>query len=30
MIGSFKDQEVKKVLGIEEEPIYIIPVGRIK
>ena len=30
MIGAFKDAEVKAVLGIEEDPIYIIPVGRIK
>lgn len=29
MIGAFRDKEVKKVLGIEEEPLYIIPVGRI-
>lgn len=29
MIGAFRDADVKAVLGIEEEPIYIIPVGRI-
>ncbi len=29
MIGAFRDADVKTVLGIEiEEPIYIIPVGR--
>jgi len=30
MIGAFRDAEVKTVLGIEEDPIYIIPVGRMK
>jgi len=29
MIGAFRDADVKTVLGIAEEPIYIIPVGRI-
>ena len=29
MVGAFYDEEVKKVLGIHEEPLYIIPVGRI-
>ena len=29
MIGAFGDEEVKEVLGIKEEPLYIIPVGRI-
>lgn len=29
MIGAFKDEEVKKVLSTEEDPLYIIPVGRI-
>lgn len=30
MIGAFRDADVKSVLGIEiEEPIYIIPVGKI-
>jgi SagB-type dehydrogenase family enzyme len=29
MIGAFGDEEVKEVLGIEEEPLYIIPVGKI-
>lgn len=29
MIGAFEDQKVKEVLGIEEEPLYIIPVGKI-
>jgi SagB-type dehydrogenase family enzyme len=27
MIGAFEDKEVKEVLGITEEPLYIIPVG---
>jgi nitroreductase len=29
MIGAFDDQRVKKVLEIEEEPLYIIPVGKV-
>jgi SagB-type dehydrogenase family enzyme len=29
MIGAFEDKEVKGVLGIKEEPLYIIPVGKI-
>jgi SagB-type dehydrogenase family enzyme len=29
MIGAFEDQKVKEVLGIEEEPLYIIPIGKI-
>jgi SagB-type dehydrogenase family enzyme len=29
MIGAFDDKEVKEVLGIKEEPLYIIPVGKI-
>jgi SagB-type dehydrogenase family enzyme len=29
MIGAFEDQQVKEVLGIKEEPLYIIPVGKI-
>lgn len=29
MIGAFDDREVKEVLGIEEEPLYIIPVGKV-
>jgi nitroreductase len=29
MIGAFDDQEVKEVLGIKEEPLYLIPVGKI-
>ncbi len=29
MIGAFEDKEVKEVLGIREEPLYIIPVGKI-
>jgi SagB-type dehydrogenase family enzyme len=29
MIGAFGDEEVKEVLGIEQEPLYIIPVGKI-
>ena len=27
-VGAFSDEEVKKVLGIEEEPLMIMPVGR--
>jgi nitroreductase len=29
MIGAFDDQQVKEILRIEEEPLYIIPVGKI-
>jgi len=29
MIGAFRDAEVKAILGIKEDPLYIIPVGRI-
>jgi SagB-type dehydrogenase family enzyme len=29
MIGAFEDQKVKEVLGINEDPLYIIPIGRI-
>jgi hypothetical protein len=29
MIGAFGDKEVNEVLGIKEEPLYIIPVGKI-
>jgi len=29
MIGAFEDKQVKEVLGIKEEPLYIIPVGKI-
>ncbi len=29
MIGAFDDLEVKEVLGIKEEPLYLIPVGKI-
>lgn len=29
MIGAFEDRKVKEVLGIEEDPLYIIPVGKI-
>lgn len=29
MIGAFRDQEIKEILGIEEEPLYLIPVGRV-
>ncbi|NWF94434.1 MAG: SagB/ThcOx family dehydrogenase [Syntrophaceae bacterium] len=29
MIGAFDDKDVKEVLEIEEEPLYIIPVGRV-
>jgi len=28
MIGAFEDQKVKEVLGIEEKPLYIIPIGK--
>ncbi len=28
MIGAFQDKEIKEILGIEEEPLYLIPVGR--
>ena len=30
MIGAFRDNRVKEVLGIKEDPIYVIPVGREK
>jgi nitroreductase len=29
MIGAFDDKQVKEILGIEEEPLYVIPVGRL-
>jgi len=29
MIGAFDDQRVKEILRMEEEPLYIIPVGKI-
>jgi SagB-type dehydrogenase family enzyme len=29
MIGAFEDSQVKQILGIKEEPLYIIPVGKI-
>jgi nitroreductase len=29
MIGSFKNEAVKKVLETEQDPLYIIPIGRI-
>ncbi|MGB9627460.1 MAG: SagB/ThcOx family dehydrogenase [Thermodesulfobacteriota bacterium] len=29
MIGAFDDKVVKEVLGIKEEPLYIIPVGKL-
>jgi SagB-type dehydrogenase family enzyme len=29
MIGAFEDEQVKEVLGIKEEPLYVIPVGKI-
>lgn len=29
MIGAFEDRKVKEVLGIKEDPLYIIPVGKI-
>ncbi|MDD5441483.1 MAG: nitroreductase family protein, partial [Candidatus Omnitrophica bacterium] len=27
-IGAFSDQVVKDVLGVREEPIYILPIGK--
>ncbi len=27
VIGAFYDEEVKKILGVDEEPLYVIPVG---
>jgi len=29
MIGALEDQQVKEVLGIREEPLYIVPVGKV-
>ncbi|MCX8117905.1 MAG: SagB/ThcOx family dehydrogenase [Desulfobacterota bacterium] len=29
MIGAFDDARVKEILGIEEDPLYIIPVGKV-
>jgi nitroreductase len=29
-VGAFDDGAVKKVLGIEEEPLYIMPLGKTK
>lgn len=29
MIGAFDDKQVKKVLSVEEEPLYLIPVGKV-
>jgi len=29
MIGAFDDQQVKEILGIKEDPLYVIPAGRI-
>ncbi len=29
MIGAFEDKQVKEVLEIKEEPLYVIPVGKI-
>ncbi len=29
MIGAFEDKKVKEVLGVKEEPLYIIPVGKV-
>lgn len=29
MIGAFDDKQVKEILGIKEEPLYIVPVGKI-
>jgi len=30
MVGSFKDGRIKKLLGMNEYPLYVIPVGRAK
>ena len=29
MIGAFEDGEIKEILGMREDPLYIIPAGRI-
>jgi SagB-type dehydrogenase family enzyme len=29
-VGAFYDEKVKKILGIEEEPLYIMPLGKVK
>jgi SagB-type dehydrogenase family enzyme len=29
-VGAFSDDEVKDVLGVEEDPLYIMPLGRVK
>lgn len=29
MIGAFRDERVKSVLGVKEDPLYIIPIGKI-
>ncbi|KPL26754.1 MAG: nitroreductase [Bacteroides sp. SM1_62] len=29
MVGAFRDERVKGVLGIKEDPLYIIPIGKI-
>ncbi len=29
MIGAFDDKQVKEILGIREDPLYIVPVGKI-
>jgi len=29
MIGAFEDKQVKEVLGIEEETLYVIPIGKL-
>lgn len=29
MVGAFEDKQVKEVLGIEEEPLYVIPIGKL-
>lgn len=29
MIGAFDDQQIKEILSIDEEPLYIIPVGKV-
>ena len=29
-VGAFEDEKVKTVLNITEEPLYILPVGRLR
>jgi nitroreductase len=30
VVGAFSDERVKAILGVEEEPLYIMPVGKPK